>query len=168
LIDLNLVALAPKNAARRRSEGEATAMCISGLRGLRERSRASPVVFEPGLCVGRASPAGVAGGRCWRASLAGVAGGRRRRASLAESQAKPQQPPRRFQLRQQKHPALPSAENSAKPSNGGGTRETPQRSAEKTPPRSANDETTNTTRHRELRDPRPTHPTVRFGEWGLR
>ena len=35
-------------------------------------------------------------------------------------------------------------------------------------PRSTNNETTTTTRHRELRDPRPTHLTVDLGDWGLR
>ena len=35
-------------------------------------------------------------------------------------------------------------------------------------PRSTNNETTTTMRHRELRDPRPTHPTVDLGDWGLR
>ena len=35
-------------------------------------------------------------------------------------------------------------------------------------PRSTNNETTTTTGHRELRDPRPTHPTVDLGDWGLR
>ncbi len=35
-------------------------------------------------------------------------------------------------------------------------------------PRSTNNETTTTTRHPELRDPRPTHLTVDLGDWGLR
>ena len=35
-------------------------------------------------------------------------------------------------------------------------------------PRSTNNETTTTTRHRELRDPRPTHLAVDLGDWGLR
>ena len=35
-------------------------------------------------------------------------------------------------------------------------------------PRSTNNETTTTTRHRELRDPRPSHLTVDLGDWGLR
>ena len=35
-------------------------------------------------------------------------------------------------------------------------------------PRSTNNETTTTMRHREMRDPRPTHPTVDLGDWGLR
>ena len=35
-------------------------------------------------------------------------------------------------------------------------------------PRSTNNETTTTTRHRELRDPHPTHLTVDLGDWGLR
>jgi hypothetical protein len=35
-------------------------------------------------------------------------------------------------------------------------------------PRSKNNETTTTMGHRELRDPRPTHPTIDLGDWGLR
>ena len=35
-------------------------------------------------------------------------------------------------------------------------------------PGSTNNETTTTTRHRKLRDPRPTHLTVDLGDWGLR
>ena len=35
-------------------------------------------------------------------------------------------------------------------------------------PRSKNNETTITMGHRELRDPRPTHPTADLGDWGLR
>ena len=34
--------------------------------------------------------------------------------------------------------------------------------------KSTNNETTTTMRHRELRDPRPAHPTVDLGDWGLR
>ena len=68
----------------------------------------------------QASLAGVA------ASLAGVAGGRRWRSPQKD---------RPVPLRQLKHPTLPSTENSAqRTASGGGTRVTPQPSAEKTPP----------------------------------
>jgi hypothetical protein len=72
----------------------------------------------------------------WRASLAGVAGGRRWRASLAGSLAKPtKRPISSIKATKTTHTSQNHHQNSAQRTpSGGGTREIPSPSADKTPP----------------------------------